>query len=174
MIKNLFLTSIKSLSTSFIGNVSSNRDDTRVNGEIMFSFQYGNNAKKVADNEHTQQTNDTFTNHLHMALYEHDSQQIQDMNFTLISTLQATTSMPSENITVTTERSKEFRLSNDLGNVSLAISKVRSTFKVTDMLVALFIFISNPRYYLASHQRQVIRRERQSKMTKSINSIFMR
>lgn len=88
-----------------------------------------NNANKLADNELAQQRNDTVTNQLHMAISEDDIQQIQDMNFTLISTLRATgattSSMSSENVSVTTERFKDFRLGNDFGNVSLAISKVR-------------------------------------------------
>jgi predicted patatin/cPLA2 family phospholipase len=114
--------------TFFIGNVFNWRDDIRVNGEIMFSTLFDNNATKLADNDLATQKSDSVTNQLHMALYEDDTQQIQDMNFTLISTLRATgatTSMSSENISVTTERYKDFQLGNELANVSLAISKVR-------------------------------------------------
>jgi hypothetical protein len=114
---------------SFLGDVTIERDDTGVNGDSMFSFLYTNNADKLADNDRTHQSSGSLTNRLHMEFYEDDTQQIQDMNFTLISTLRATgatTSMSSENVSVTTERFKEFRLGNDLGNVSLAISKVRT------------------------------------------------
>lgn len=118
---------------SFLGNVPIKLVDTRVNGGIMYSFLHSNNANKLGDNDNTQQRNDSVTNRLNMEFYEEDTLQIQNMNFTLISTLRATgatTSMSSEifneNISVTTEKLKDFRFSNDFGNVSLAISKVIS------------------------------------------------
>jgi hypothetical protein len=113
-----------SRSMSFLGDVSIERDDTRVNGDIMFSFLYTNNADKLADNDRTHQNSGSLTNRLHMEFHEDDTQQIQDMNFTLISTLRATGATTSMSSEVTTERFKEFRLSNS--NVSLAISKVRT------------------------------------------------
>ena len=106
----------------FLGDVPS--DDTRVHGDIMYSSLHTNNANKLADNDRTLQSNNTIT----MDFLGDDAPQIQDMNFTLISTLRATgatTSVSAENISMTTESYKDFRLDSDFGNLSLAISKVR-------------------------------------------------
>ena len=129
-----------------LGDVPSESDDTRVNGEIMYSFLNTNNVNKLTDNDRTLQSNNTVTNRLNMDFFEDDVQKIQDMNFTLISTLRATgatTSLSAENISMTTERFKDFRLGDEFGNLSLAISKVRKlqiTFNLWDKQVFLINF----------------------------------
>jgi hypothetical protein len=91
----------------------------------MYSFPHTNNSRKLADNDRTIQKNETVTSRHNMAFYEDDTKPIQDMNFTLLSTLRATgatTSTSGENISMSTENYKDFRFSN----VSLAISKVKN------------------------------------------------
>lgn len=93
----------------------------------MYSVLYTNNSRKLVDNERGLQRNDTVTNR-QTAFYEDDEQPINDMNFTLFSTLQATgattAAMSSDNISISTENYKDFRINKDIGNVSRALSKV--------------------------------------------------
>lgn len=79
------------------------------------------------DNDRALQRNDTVTKRHNIAFYEDDAQQIQDMNFTLISTLRATgaTTTSSENISMSTDHYMDLKFSQDIGNVTLAVSKVR-------------------------------------------------
>lgn len=111
----------------------------------MYSFPDTNSSRKLVDNDRTIQRNETVTSRHNMAFYEDDTKPIQDMNFTLLSTLRATgatTSTSGENISMSTENYRDFRYSN----VSLAISKVKKS--VWYFTEVGFIFL---KYWFTDH-----------------------
>lgn len=93
----------------------------------MYSFLFANNPRKLVDNDRWLQRSDTAPKRHNFSLYEDDTQAVRDMNFTLISTLRATgaTTTSSENLTASTERFMDVKSTQDIGNISLAVSKVR-------------------------------------------------
>jgi hypothetical protein len=112
----------------FLGDVKSKRDKSNLNEvAIMYSFLHTNNSRKLTNNDLATQKNDTVTSRHDMEFYEDISQQFQDMNFTLFSTLRAigATTSSSENMSMSTENYKDLRFSKGTGNISQTISKVR-------------------------------------------------
>lgn len=115
----------------FLGDVKSACDNSYVNGDdIMYSFPPANNLRSLADHDRSSQRNDndTVTKPHSIALSEDDDQPIQNMNFTLVSTLRATgatTTNDNFSSPTSTEHFMDVRLSQDNGNVTIALSKVR-------------------------------------------------
>lgn len=122
------LTNFRSM--PILGNVEPNASNSHVNGEdVMYSLLLQNNLHKLANNvaDRTAQRNDAVTKRFFIKFDEEDIQQFEDMNFTLLSTLRATgaTTTSSDNISVPVKHYMDIRLSKDIGNVTLAVSKVR-------------------------------------------------
>lgn len=122
------LTNFRSM--PILGDVEPNANNSHVNGEdVMYSLLLQNNLQKLANNvaDRTSQRNDAVTKRFFIKFDEEDIQQFQDMNFTLLSTLRATgaTTTSTDNISVPVEHYMDIRLSKDIGNVTLAVSKVR-------------------------------------------------
>lgn len=93
----------------------------------MYSFSLPNSLYKSANNDHLFQKNDKLTKRHFIKLFEDDISQSQDMNFTLISALRAlgATTTSGDNISSSLERYMDVKFSQDIGNVTLAVSKVR-------------------------------------------------
>lgn len=120
----LKLTSFHSM--PILGDVEPSASNSHVDGDnVMYSFLLQNTLHKLADNDRTSQRNDTVTKRFFIELDEDDTQRFQDMNFTLISTLQATTATSSDNIAVPAEHHMDVKFEKDIGNATLAVSKVR-------------------------------------------------
>lgn len=95
----------------------------------MYSFLLpNNNRQSLAGNARKLQRNDTVTKRHYFKPHEDDIQRIQDMNFTLASTLRVTsaTTTSSDSISMSKEHYMDVKFSQDIGNITLAVSKVRS------------------------------------------------
>lgn len=95
----------------------------------MYSFLLpNNNRQSLADNARKFQRNETVTKRLNFKTHEDEAQRIQDMNFTLASTLRVTgaTTTPSDSTSTSKEHYMDVKFSQDIGNnITLAVSKVR-------------------------------------------------
>lgn len=146
-----------------------------VNGDIVaYSFRLPNNPNKLADNDRSLQRNDTVTKRRFIKLYEDN---VRDMNLTLVSTLRATgattATATSEDYSVSAEHYMEVKLSQDIGNVTLAVSKVRCHVGILDLWIKFDdLYSRSSTASLREHSQ--IQLDRRKMTRKWINFTFMR
>lgn len=156
-----------------LGDGNRRFNHSHVNGYIVaYSFRLPNNPNKLADNDRSSQRNDTVTKRHFIKLYEGDC---RDMNLTLVSTLRTTgattATATSEDYSVSAEHYMEVKLSQDIGNVTRAVSKVRCHF--LDLWISLDdLYSRSSSASLREHSQ--IQLDRRKMTRKLINFTFMR
>lgn len=139
----------------------------------MYSFILPSSLYKSANNDRLLQKNDI---RRFIKLHENDISQAQDMNLTSTSALRAlgATSSSSDNISPSWERYTDAKFSQDIGNATLAASKVR--FKVDtcrQLFTYYLIFIySQIIYGLASRIPPNSTRQTQEDEDEEINQFY--
>lgn len=112
--------------------------------DVMYSFLFSNNNRQsLAGNVHKLQRNDTVTKRHYFKPHEDNIQRIQDMNFTLASTFRVTgaTTTSSDSFSASKEHYMDVRFSQDIGNITLAVSKVRYISRMN--IISSLIYISD-------------------------------
>lgn len=163
------------LSMPILGDGNRRFNHSHVNGDIVaYSFRLPNNPNKLADNDRSSQRNDTVTKRHFIKLYEGDC---RDMNLTLVSTLRATgattATATSEDYSVSAEHYMEVKLSQDIGNVTLAVSKVKCHVSTFDLWITFDdLYSRSSTASLRKHSQIQLDRRKMTK--KLINFTFMR
>lgn len=118
------------LSMPFLGDFGHKDGNSH---DVMYSFLFpNNNRQSLVGNVHKLQRNDAVTKRHNFKAHDDDTQRIQEMNFTLASTLRVTgaTTTASDNIFSSQEHFMDIKIGKDIGNITLAVSKVRYVYKI--------------------------------------------